>query len=222
MKLISDFAELYDCYFDGKDKEFYRLTNQGPNKIEQFKLLRKLGFKTPKNGLVKDLISDSIYLVLYEDINSHCGNGKFLVDCIFDDNFNREEYGDYFCSEYIGHSRSSPSKSLRLLNIGKRQFLIEYKSTNNWRSNCGEGTTVCLGETKNYYYLQNEILRPLWAIDFVENANYNLIAIDYNESPGIKGIENFSEYISNADIAKELGQKQFSLSSLDNMFPLKH
>lgn len=209
MKLISDFTELYDCYFNGEGEQFSRLTNQGPNKIEQFKLLEKLGLKTPKHGLVKDLINDSYFLVVYEDIMAHCGNGKILVDCIFDDTFNRELYSNHFCSEHIGYSRSFPSKSLRLLNIGSRQFLIEYKSINDWRSNCGEGSTVCLGETKNYYYLQNKILRPLWAIDFVEDLKYNLIAIDYNESPGIKGIENLHKYIGNIEIVRELGETEY-------------
>lgn len=212
MKLISDFTEMYDCLFSGEGEELSRLTNQGPNKIEQFQLLEKLGFKTPKYGLVKDLhlISESYFLVVYEDIKSHCGNGKILVDCIFDDNFNRGKYNNHFCSEHIGYSRPFPSKSLRLLNIGIRQFLIEYKSTNDWRSNCGDGSTICLGETKNYHYLQNQISRPLWAIDFIENMNYNLLAIDYNESPGIKGIENLYKYISNIDIIRELGETKYN------------
>jgi hypothetical protein len=204
MKLISDFQEYYDIYFDGQGKEFSCLTTQGPNKIEQFKLLEELCLKTPKYGLVKNLINESYFLVIYEDIHAHCGQGKILVDCVFDDEFNREKYSGYFCSEYIGHSKVPPSKSLRLLNIGCRQFLIEYKSFSDWRSNCGEGSTICLGETKKYYYLQDKISRLLWAIDFVENANYELVAIDYNESPGVKGIEGFSEYISNLEIYNEI------------------
>ena len=222
MKLVSDFSELYDCYFDGKGEEFRRMTNEGPSKREQFNILEELGFKVPHRNLYKEIRRTCpAPVVVYTDENAHCGEGKILVWKNTQEEF--DKYKDCFCSLHIPGSKKGGSHSIRILNILSRQFLIQYKSEFDWRSNCGDGTIECIGETKKWLHLNKKLNRKLWAIDLVFDIDNNeWVAVDLNYSPGIKGVSGLSDYIQNWEIANLLGEKyKCQTQILDNMFPVK-
>lgn len=197
MKLVSDFRDYYDWRFDGRGDEFVRLAaNSGPDKREQFRLLRDAGFAVPPTGTLDELREQYEWregrirrVVAYTDPLAHTGEGKELWSI---DRFRSNPHmggvdrfaatRDTFCSAFVEGPRGV---SWRRLQLGRHVFWIEYRSDADWRSNCGEGDTVLLEAQLDAGY--HPLIRlPLFAIDFVHGAK-EMYAIDFNVAPGVAG-----------------------------------
>lgn len=193
LKLKSDFSEVYDCWFDNDtDEIFYRMSTEGMNRLEMLQFMEAKGLNVPAYGKVKDQKCSK--LVVYTDLQAHCGEGKLLLDI----EEALKEYPEHLSTEYIGEC---PGVSWRYLQIGKHCFWIEYKSNYDWRSNVGDLTTMqIIGHGKANRKLFDA---PLLAVDFV--IGKELYAIDYNIAPGIRwtGVEQFLSHKQIVEAIKE-------------------
>lgn len=197
MKLTSDFHDYYDHCFDGIGDEFVRIAvDAGPDKPEQFNIMKAAGFKTPPYGTLDELYDIGYWdegrismVVAYTDVNKHVGEGKELWS-IDKWKTNPDMSGvkrnadkwDTFCSAYVDGPYGI---SWRMLQVGKHVFWIEYNSDTDWRSNCGEGDINLLEYQMDKGY-HPYIKLPLFAIDFIHGKK-DMYAIDFNISPGVRG-----------------------------------
>ena len=197
MKLKTDFRDYYDWAFDGKGEEFVRIAvGAGPDRREQFRIMKDAGFKIPPVGTFDDLIEKYEwdegrikFVVAYTDTLAHVGEGKELWGIgkwksnphMGQGRRYNEKYAT-FCSAYVLGPRGV---SWRRLQVGRHVFWIEYTSEMDWRSNCGEGDIELLESKLNAGY-HPHIRLPLFAIDFVHGAK-DMYAIDFNIAPGIRG-----------------------------------
>lgn len=200
MKLKTDFRCYYDWAFDGQGEEFVRVaTNAGPNKQEQFRILKDAGFKTPPFGTFEHLTENRWwdegyikFVVAYTDTKAHVGEGKELwslsraknlVGGLMNPDLNQYfKIMETFCSAYVDGPHGV---SWRRLQVGPHVFWIEYTSNSDWRSNCGEGDIELLEYKLNEGY-HPHIRLPLFAIDFVHGKK-DMYAVDFNIAPGIRG-----------------------------------
>lgn len=198
VKLISDFVDIYDHYFDVVDCDvvFSRKTTDGPNRIEMLHMLEAMGLDTPAHGLVSDIYNQSISafqddkeadeytnnltFVVYTDIDSHCGDNKLKLS--LKEAFSK--YPDCYATSFVKTSSDNSGSSLRMLSVGDKKLWMMYKSTSDWRSNCGDTsiTEISVGDSP---VLKN-VRVPLYAIDFVQALDGRLFAVDFNVSPGVK------------------------------------
>lgn len=212
MRLVTDFRDYYDHFFTGTGPEFVRVAaNAGPDKREQFRILKAAGFKIPPVGTLDELAGLDWWeegrirhVVAYTDETAHVGEGKELWH-VHKWKTNPHmggvrRYADKwatFCSAYVEGSRGV---SWRRLQIGRHVFWIEYRSTDDWRSNCGDGDVELLEmECPGYH---PHIRLPLFAIDFVHGAK-DMYAVDFNVAPGVSG-SGVQRVLRPWDAAKEI------------------
>lgn len=195
IKLLSDFRDYYDMFFDHEGEIFRRFTTDGLNRPEMMDYLCKLGFATPTYGLVKNLKLDpKSKIVLHNDINAHRGNGKELM--VLEDAMKTNL--NTFATEFIKFEVpempvNTKGLSWRYLQVGKETFWLEYTSIEDWRSNCGEGDIKLMFRDKtelfpDYNYEKLKFKYPLFAIDFIPTEKI-LYAVDFNISPGCSPIK---------------------------------
>jgi len=198
VKLLSDFRDYYDHWFDGSDSpfSFSRYSYSGMDREQALKYLYQIGFKVPLHGMAKDLyklkqaeygdeltlFQDAVWLVVYLDKRSHRGERKLLMNL----KSAMDNYGTCFASEYVFTAPSTihGGLSFRYLKIGQRTFWLQYRSENDWRSNCGQVSIKVLRQEEDGYH--KSIKHPLFAIDFVPSFD-GLYAVDFNIAPGVKG-----------------------------------
>jgi hypothetical protein len=196
IKLVSDFWDYYDHWFDGSDAEivFERRSTGGMDRLQMLEYLKSLGLRVPAFGCVRDLydrkrrewqgnidIVDSLLsVVVYLDERAHRGEGKVLLSLCDA----MEQYPDHLATEYIPALPSGHGLTWRYLQVGDKVFWLEYTSRDDWRSNCGNVHIRVLSREKDSY--NERIKYPLFAVDFVPAGN-KLYAIDFNIAPGVKG-----------------------------------
>jgi len=200
IKLKTDFIDYYDHLFDRKGTPFYRYSENSLSRFDMFKYMNNKDINTVEYGYPNDLYKykdDYNGLVIYKDLYKHRGEGKELVD--FDTA--KQKYNSDLASLYIDMSTDNYSAiSYRLLQIGKYRYWIEYKSRDGWRSNYGYVETDIVNEDINYSF--TKIPEPLYAIDFVISNN-ELLAIDFNTSPGLKSI-GLKEELSAGEVVNQI------------------
>jgi len=201
MRLITNFGDYYDAWFGTDGPEFRRRSDEGLSKPDQFRLMADAGFRTPPHGLFGDIANSwweeegrrVSFLVVYDDLFAHAGEGKRLVQSCWarwDGCINRiqqsRERSSMFCSAYVGNGFNPNPCTWRLLQVGRHRFWIEYRSNDQdqWRSNCGDVTCEVLSVELDHGVV-TPIPYPLWAIDFA--IGKELYAIDFNNAPGIRG-----------------------------------
>jgi hypothetical protein len=125
--------------------------------------------------------------VVYTDNYAHCGEGKLLVkDGIFP-----QDVDSCYASEYIP---DFPGLSFRYFVIAGQGAWFEHWSTDDWKSNCGDGD---LGPLRDGILNKEEIEEAckkvgnaVFAIDFVAKKTEEGIylgAIDFNTAPRLQG-----------------------------------
>ncbi|WCF11664.1 hypothetical protein NDS46_30420 (plasmid) [Paenibacillus thiaminolyticus] len=204
LKLVSNFIDYYDHYFDLQGDVLRRLSNEGMNRVEMLQFLQQKNLTVPLHGIVKNLQNHSLierdtYVIVHTDIHSHRGENKHLL--LYRDAL--ERYPDELMVLYVS---SFQGCSWRYLKIGSRSFILHYQSKD-WRSNWDtEKITI---EDENASLINIDVNEPLFAIDFVKNINENgeavMMAIDYNIAPQLKGtgIENILAPAEVANLIKE-------------------
>lgn len=184
IKLNSDFIDYYDHEFCGSattpDAELNRWSKCNFSKQQQFDFMLKLECNPVPNGMVKEIASQHgcKKVVVYHDVYSHRGEDKRLMDATEA----LEKFPSHFCSLYVPSLNADKPMTIRQLFIGDFLFVLQYSSNDEWRSNCGEVEILFKGFQPN-----NNTDFPLYAIDFIEQQDGKLLAIDVNLSPGIKG-----------------------------------
>ena len=197
LRLISDFIDYYDHYFDvsGVNAFFLRKSKSGLNRRQIFRYLDNHNIKTIPHGLVKDLY-DKYYkvntkqdvhkdyrlkkytnqIVVYLDEDIHRGEGKVSINILEA----IEKYPNYYASVYLySSSIVSYSSSYKKLFIGEYEFNLDYISlSNRWRSNCGIVAIVL--KSFKIRKLDDE-LSFWWRKDRLKKTiipNYSLFSID--------------------------------------------
>lgn len=186
IKLLSDFVDYYDHWFDLEGITFNRFSYSGMKRSEALRYLSSLGLMVPTFGKVRDLprLIDGYFhqltdVVVYLDETAHKGEGKVkmpLSEAL-------EKYPDHLATEYIQVLPAFASCSWRYLQVGDKRFWLQYFSRNDWRSNCGEVEIKVLSKEKDGYC--PSIKYPLFAVDFLPAGH--LYAVDFNISPQIRG-----------------------------------
>lgn len=179
VKLITNFRDFYDIWFDPCAKhELRRVTTDGMNRSEMFKFFRKNEIATVKYGSSEAMyLAGCEKLVVYTDLNSHCGEGKLLMTASEAVN----QLPNYLASEYNPIKRG---ESFRHLQLGNFWAWMRYKSKDDWRSNNGEVDIDLLEVDCGYH---PKVKLPIFAIDYIETPS-GLLAIDLNIAPGARGI----------------------------------
>jgi hypothetical protein len=92
------------------------------------------------------------------------------------------------CSAFVG---AGAGTSYRLLKIGTVALLIRVTSAGDWRSNVGAGQAVWHPEPVvcDLGDQLETLLGPLWAVDFVADADGQLWAVDFNTTPGVRSMD---------------------------------
>lgn len=199
ISLKSDFYDYYDHWFErcnNADFELIRNSRSKISKQDQFKILRSCDFNAIGIGLYRKVqygfIDNSretttppdVNVVVYTDEYAHAGEGKILIS--FQEA--TKKYHNHLFSLAVDTKGINKSTSKRYLSVGDYKIWLEYKSDHEWMSNCGDVEITILSADKTpSNTLPMDFYRPLYAIDFVEDLNGCLIAIDYNESPAING-----------------------------------
>lgn len=183
VKLVTDFYDIYDIWFDREgDTVLERLTTSGLSRGPMLRFLNDKGIQTVRFGTCEELSAIGCKkVVVYKDTNTHCGNGKILMDAMDA----TMSFPNFLASEYCPLHKGV---SIRHLQLGELWFKLQYKSVDDWRSNCGSDVDIKVLDCGVGYH--ETIDAPIFAIDFVETAD-GLMAIDYNIAPGCRwtGIE---------------------------------
>lgn len=182
LRIISDFIDYYDHWFDYEGEHFFRKTRSGMSREEMFIFLKKCGYKVPFFGRldVSNKYAFNGNVVVYIDEDAHQGEGKILTsshNAWF-------EYKGHLCAKYIKSNKEKTGISYRHLQIGDHSYLIKMESSD-WRSNYGDVKIKLLKGGKTKY---NHLIKyPLYAIDFVPDLHGELYAVDFNIAPQMKG-----------------------------------
>lgn len=186
VRLISDFRDFYDHWFDGADAEltFHRLSASGMPRREMLEYLQALGLRVPAFGQVADVYKKMRQRYEFLDLNGFVERFGMVVLVV----------------EYIPATPSGLGASWRYLQIGDKIFWLEYFSRDDWRSNCGDVEVHTLAQMEDGYH--KHIKHPLFAVDFVWGDT--LYAIDFNIAPGVAGtgVENILPAKQAADAIK--------------------
>lgn len=189
VKLVSDFIDYYDHWFDLEGVEFHRESRNSISRPNMLGRLANMGLQVPNSGYMptvenwSDLDSP---IIVHHDVFSHRGEDKEFI--LYKKA--KSLYPESFAVQYIQPPLAHKGKSIsyRYLRIGVYRFFLRYESKDMWRSNCGDvkigywHPPLCL-----YDFLDSEP-RPMIAIDFVQSYEGLWAAIDYNTSPGLKYI----------------------------------
>ncbi len=202
LRLESDFHDYYDLWFDRRaDAVLRRVTTDGPNRAEMFRLMAAAGYDVPPHGLAEGLPSDDRQVVVYIDERAHRGDGKIVCTA----RYARGLHPECLSAEYIPEPRGV---SWRYLQVGLKRFWLEYRNPGGWRSNVGDDVDVSVfcQETDG---LHPFFRLPLFAIDFVPGQK--LWAVDLNVAPGVRG-SGVEKVLSGMDAAASI-EEAFGLLS---------
>lgn len=223
LKLVSDFRDYYDHWFDLDGEPFFRDSTSGMDRRTMLDFLNSIGMKTPEYGTAAELVPNGYPLVVYTDERAHRGEGKEIMlpwDAM-------ERHPDALAARFYGGLTQCPlsafwggtsehgsrhlsdkcrSSTVRYLTIGRRTWALGYYSMTDWRSNCGEGGVEVLAEVTDAEMvrgLRATINLPLWAIDTIFTEHHEL-AVDFNIAPGLKGtgIEDLLTAVEVVDLIK--------------------
>jgi hypothetical protein len=218
VKLISDFMDYYDIYFDFEGTHWERKCQTPVKKREDFARMAAMGLHVPPNGLIVDLaeaipyeylleVGDNADVVLYTGETEHAGLGKLKMNIM-------EAYEGFdgtWASMYIEGFSAYP-QTTRWLKVGNEQMWLTYTSLDDsWRSNAGDVAIIWANEipwtpkgvdiNKVVDFEKETRGIPLCAIDFVCSHARTWYAIDFNTAPGLQGspVEN---WIPGRDVAQ--------------------
>lgn len=193
LKLVSDFRDYYDHWFDREGFELRRVTTEGPSRSEMFTAFKAARIHTPRHGLVKDMPADTKWMVVYLDESLHRGEGKILIPAAEA----REKHPDTFCTEYLSFPKNEPvmsykekyfGSSWRELVVGNNYYFLHYRNCDDWRSNVGDDVIIELQDTHVGKRPKKDLPYPMYAIDYTfDDQRGDFAAIDLNIAPGIGG-----------------------------------
>jgi hypothetical protein len=136
-------------------------------------------------GALDEPLAPDARVVVYEDETMHQGMGK-RIDV-------RGDVGPEECWAEFIEPPETGGQSVRWLRVGRRGFVLRYRSPGDWRSNVGteEITVEATALPPAVDALCESIMRlyrsPLLAIDLAVSYWGAMFATDLNLAPGLKG-----------------------------------
>ena len=192
VKLITDFRDFYDHWFDMDGVPFERMSRNNISRSEGLQRLSAMGLQVPNWGKASALektVFPGTLLVVCHDQYAHRGEEKEKLQAVEA----AEQYPDDLAMVYIVPpladeylTRGSKRHSYRYLRIGVCPFFLMYESDDTWRSNCGNVQITYCQRPKFLEGFQDYERFPMLAIDFVVSYTGLWAAIDYNTSPGLR------------------------------------
>ena len=215
VSLKSDFHDYYDHCFDLDGIPFNRYSRQGVERRAILDYLSETGFQTPIYGTPQEIYEKIdtqllererdfrqknrhfLEVIVYLADNAHRGEDKVLIPLYQAIN----KYPNHLCTLFISPLPGS-AKSLRYLQIGNKNFRLQYTSKDDWRSNRGDVEIKVLTHGPDGYHPR--VNYPLFAVDFIFNTG-EYIAIDFNTSPVLEhtGIE---EILAGEEVVKSINE----------------
>lgn len=225
LKLLSNFSDYMDHWYD-LDAEYTlrRYSTDGLDRFGQLHLMERNGLTVPAYGTVKQLLMPTATygsperrnprlskqaerLVVYTDVKAHCAEGKLLLSL----DKALKLHPDCLATEYIA---DCPGVSWRYLQIGMHNFWLECRSTEDWRSNYGEGSWEVIGQGMGWGPKPFCLKLPLFAIDFV--IGKELYAVDFNIAPGVRGT-GVEKYLSPKQAVESIKEAYFNGTYLEDV-----
>ena len=190
MKIISDFTEYYDKdvieAFKNSDYTLFREEKQNVEKIDQIRILKKLGYKTIELKPLKSLFGLGD-VVIYSNPKLHFGKGKSIEKY----SSAVEMYGNCLAckcydSRYTYKILKIGSKcySLIIENIGLKEYKL-----------------LSINELNGMIALDNIIC----SIDFVKDNKDNMIACDLDYCVKLSHIQGLDRVLTSQIIIDNLG-----------------
>ena len=149
VSLKTDYHDCYDVWLERPGLPgnicFSRMAGDSwsVHRTAMFELFDRLGLVHPAYRRVVEFGSEDA-LVVYTDPFSHCGEGKLRMTA-------REAMagglGECFASAYIG---DLPGFSYRYFVIAGHGAWFQHWSTEDWRSNCGDGDLSSLDDDRGH------------------------------------------------------------------------
>jgi len=167
--LDTDFVDYYDEHLPSswRSEIFPRFSGNQWRRSDIFAKLREMRLPTPLHGLVSGFPLKYDLVVVYLDEKGHHGKGKQLMPL----NVARTEHPSALASLYVGDIErwQWPGPiSMREVRIGRRRWLLRYKSDHPWASNCGNVEIEFIRELPSMNDMP--IPFPIYALDFVEKG----------------------------------------------------
>lgn len=211
IKLVSDFRDYYDHWFDLEGEPWERLSTGGMDRPAMLSYLESHGIPTVGHDWVRIWKSlcgpqriglgnksytfpgcDDMLVVVYTALRSHRGEDKLLMPL--------SEAVERFPAAYASQYQDTAVRgySERLLVVGGQGYRYSYQSDSDWRSNCGNEVTISKPVRWPLNHEEKAIAKewPLFAIDYVRRERSKgmeptcmpwYVACDFNIAPGLKG-----------------------------------
>lgn len=187
--LKTDYTDCYDAWFELAQPGipvFHRMAQHSWSieRAEMFRTFEHLGLEVPRWGMAGQF-DPTTQVVAYTDPLAHCGEGKELGMA-----------GTFPQSMLVSaYEAELPGISYRYFNIAGNSDWFKHFSTEDWRSNCGDGDLEEMVGFESQRREIDKILKyafwnPVYAIDFVVGPSKEgliLKAIDFNPAPKLSG-----------------------------------
>lgn len=197
-RIISDFEDYYDKYFEENIKEEYAgedicfvRKRAYVNKVLELKALKDIGIPViniePINKIFN--VNNKDLIVVYTDISGHNGNGKLVLD------FNEANmlYSNRLCSKL---SKQYDGYTYKFLQVGQRKFWLVIENDKYLR----ESRLVKINEFQKGYTRGINI--PIFSIDYTL-VNGIQTAVDFNTAQNLSKL-NFKNYMSEEEVSLEI------------------
>lgn len=195
--------------------------NKDLTRAEIYKLFSRVGYPTPLNGLVSEVtpvlmgkegglgdrsLQQGPYkepqVVVYLTPTATAGKDMILIpaqDAL-------ERFPGNYCSEYLHGGDNNSSSAIRLLQVGRRRWLLKCQSEDDWRANAGKCEVTVMFEQEQEY--EEEMPFPVWAVDFIQIGRRGMMAVDLNLTPSLDPIKDILDFGEIQELIAE-AQKHF-------------
>lgn len=170
IKIDSDFKDYYDYLNDESSAiTYHRRYGDCAQRGTALRKLQNLGIRTIEIKQVSKFIySSKEKLVVYTDPMLHNGKGKRVM-CVDEA---RQSYINYIASKYYDECK----EFIKLLQVGKRRFVINYKRADEFDLSKNEITNI----TEISSELNNAVALPIFSVDYI-SIDSAMVATDFNE-----------------------------------------
>lgn len=170
MRIISDFKDYYDEYFNENASMTYERVRKGLGRGRELKILKALGIKTIEVKAVSEFDISNSHLVVYTNPLKHDYQGKKIVE------YGEAQimYDNHLASKFIEEANGITFKYLQ---IGTRRFRVYMK--NDVPLELKRGRVIEIQEIQSVGYRQFKS-NPIFSIDYI-NIGGEMVAIDFNE-----------------------------------------
>jgi len=194
LSLKSDFIDYYDNKFDTVERIPHIALHRISRRLTRDSALEYLSRNKDSllfNKVVphgKVTVFDNSTLVVYTDICAANGAGIEKMDSNKAQILHPDKYASLFLDP--------GGKSVKHIVVGTKNFLVEWKSRNNWKSDVGDTNNKVIRIWEAEYHREF----PMYSITYVEHQKEK-IAVRLNLAPRLQTLE---RYLKQEQVIKEL------------------